>query len=386
MEYATSVLPSQTSSLRSAPAAFRPTHALIDLAALQHNLQQARCAAPQQRLMAVIKANAYGHGCLPVAQALERGGADALAVACIEEALPLRAAHIRLPIVLLEGFFHADELPLIAQQHLQIVLHSPQQLEILQHSRLPRPISLWLKFDSGMHRLGFSAGELQTAWQRLKAMPEKVAQIGLLTHLACADERDNAATAQQCQRFYQTIQGWRAQCSLANSAGILGWQVSHADWGRPGIMLYGASPFAHSIGTAEGLKPVMQLRSALISIKHYQAGDALGYGATWQCPQNMPVGIVAIGYGDGYPRHAPSGTPLWLNGQRVPLVGRVSMDMLAVDLRQQPQARVGDRVELWGEHIAVDEVARQANTIAYELLCHVTQRVGRVYINGSSQH
>jgi len=327
----------------------------------------------------VVKANAYGHGCVEVAQALAQAGVDALAVACIEEALKLRAAGIVLPLVLLEGFFQADELPLVAQQHLQLVLHTPQQVEVLLRSKLSRPVSVWLKLDTGMHRLGFTPSELQEAWQHLKVVPEKVAQLRLMTHLACADEHDNAATLQQCQRFYQATQGLQAECSIANSAGILGWQQTHADWGRPGIMLYGASPFGNSLGTEEGLQPVMHLRSALISVKHYQAGDALGYGATWRCPENMPVGIVAIGYGDGYPRHVPSGTPVWVNGGVVPLIGRVSMDMLAVDLRSQPQAHIGDPVELWGKHVAVNEVAKHAGTIAYELLSQITQRVPRVY-------
>lgn len=357
----------------------RPTQAHIDLKALQHNLQQARRAAPQQKIMAVVKANAYGHGCLEVAHTLAQAGADALAVACIEEALTLRAAGISLPIVLLEGFFHADELPLIAQQQLQIVLHNLQQVDRVLRHPLPNPVSVWLKMDSGMHRLGLTAGELQTAWQRL-TVAENIAQVRLMTHLGCADQRDNAATTQQCQAFYQATQGWQAECSLANSAGILGWRQTQAAWGRPGIMLYGASPFVDSLGAAEGLKPVMHLRSALISVKHYQAGEAIGYGATWRCPENMPVGIVAIGYGDGYPRHAPSGTPVWLNGQRVPLVGRVSMDMLAVDLRATPQAQIGDAVELWGAQVAVDEVAQYAGTIAYELLAQVTQRVTRFFI------
>ncbi len=378
MEYATSVTNDFTPALTFKHYQSRPAQALIDLSALRHNLQRARQAAPTQRIMAVIKANAYGHGSITVAHCLAHAGVDALAVACIEEALELRAAGIALPIVLLEGFFHPDELLLIAQQHLQIVLHSPQQIDALMRTKVPRPLSVWLKLDSGMHRLGLFLDELHSSWQRLKAVPEKVSHIRLMTHLACADERNNNYTEQQCQAFYRRLNNLEAECSIANSAGILGWQCSHAAWGRPGIMLYGASPFCNTQGFEENLKPVMHLRSALISIKHYQVGDSIGYGAAWRCPESMPVGIVAIGYGDGYPRHAPTGTPVWLNGQRVPLIGRVSMDMLAVDLRPLTHAQVGDPVELWGAGVAIDEVARLAGTITYELLTQISPRVPRI--------
>ncbi len=360
---------------------FRPAHALIDLSALRHNLRVVRRRAPQQRIMAVVKANAYGHGSLEVAQCLERAGVDALAVACLEEALSLREAGIQCPIVLLEGFFHPDELPLIAQQALHVVLHTPQQVDAVLNCYISQPLSVWLKLDTGMHRLGLSAEEFHRAWQHLQACPENVQQIRLMTHLACADERDNGFTQQQCQLFYQWVKPFNLECSIANSAGVLAWPISHADWVRPGIMLYGSSPFNDTLGAQEHLKPVMQLRSALISIKSYSAGEGLGYGATWRCPEDMPVGMVAMGYADGYPRHAPSGTPVAVNGQIVPLIGRVSMDMLAVDLRQQPQAQIGDVVELWGGTVPVDTVARQAQTIAYELLSQVTQRVPRYVVD-----
>lgn len=355
----------------------RPTRAIIDTSALRANLQRVRTAAPSQRVMAVIKANGYGHGAIKVANALQ-AGVDAFAVCCLEEALQLREAGITQPIILLEGFFHPDELPLIANQNLSIVLHTPTQFEYLIKASLEKPIEVWLKVDTGMHRLGLAPNEVAPLYKHLEQCPHVTQPIRLMSHLACADNRQDPTTEQQTQRFRELTQTLATETSLANSAGILGWPQTHGDWVRPGIMLYGVSPFPESIGKEEGLQPVMQLQSVLISIKRCRKGDAIGYGATWSCPQSMLVGVVAIGYADGYPRHAPSGTPVLVNGRRVPLIGRVSMDMLAVDLRTQPNARLGDPVTLWGKNLPVEEIASLAGTIPYELLCNVSPRVESV--------
>ncbi|NJO17149.1 MAG: alanine racemase [Thioploca sp.] len=352
----------------------RPTCAIIDTTALRANLQRVSACAPTQRIMAVIKANAYGHGAIPIAKVLEPQ-VDAFAVACIEEALPLREAGITVPIVLLEGFFHADELPLVAAHQLQIVVHNATQLEHLLRSRLAKPIQVWLKVDTGMHRLGFAPYEIEAIYGRLQQCSQVSPPIRLLSHLACADDRQDQTTSVQTQRFMTLVNALKVEASFANSAGILAWPQTHVDWVRPGIMLYGVSPFTDTTATVEGLQPVMQLQSVLTSVKYCQIGECVGYGRTWRCPENMPIGVVAIGYADGYPRHVPSGTPVLVNGKRVPLIGRVSMDMITVDLRTQPHAQVGDPVILWGNDLPIEEIAHLAGTIAYELLCNVSKRI-----------
>lgn len=363
----------------------RPTRAIIDTAALRNNLQQVKASAPEQRIMAVIKANAYGHGAIEVAKVLETG-VDAFAVSCLEEALQLREAGITLPLVLLEGFFHPDELPVIVEKDLQIIVHSPTQFEHLLRVSLTKPVTVWLKVDTGMHRLGFAPNEIESIYKLLKQCSQVASPIRLMSHLACADVRDDPTTDQQTQMLMALASKLNLEASLANSAGILGWPDTHADWVRPGIMLYGASPFVDNVGKAEGLQPVMQLQSALISVRRVRQGDAIGYGASWRCPQTMPVGVVAIGYADGYPRHAPSGTPVLVNARRVPLIGRVSMDMISVDLRSQPNARAGDPVLLWGKNLPIEEIAGLAGTIAYELLCNVSNRADtKQIINNSSK-
>jgi alanine racemase len=355
----------------------RPTQAIIDLSALHYNLQRVRACATQQRIIAVIKANGYGHGAIRIANALS-SKVEAFAVCCLEEALELRSAGIQLPILLLEGFYQAEELPLIVEQELQVVIHTLTQVTHLLKASLEHPISVWLKVDTGMHRLGFTPLEIGETWKRFMQCAHIAKPIRLMSHLSCADDRNSHRTSEQIQRFKAIIKGMDTETSLANSAGILGWPQTHYDWVRPGIMLYGVSPFIESVAKTENLQAVMQLQSVLISVKQHRQGDAIGYGATWRCPQAMPIGVVAIGYADGYPRHAPAGTPVLVNGRRVPLIGRVSMDMITVDLRSQPNARIGDPVILWGRNLPVEEVATHAGTISYELLCHVSPRVKRV--------
>ncbi len=356
------------------------THALIDLSALRHNLRQAQEAAPNSHVLAVIKANGYGHGLLRVANAL--ADAAALAVARIDEGIALRQAGEQRPIVILEGFYDQQGLLDSTAHKLDPVIHEPGQIAILEQQRIPSPISCWMKIDTGMHRLGLPPELAADSFRRLAACESVEGVPRLISHLANADAPDDPTTDRQIELFQSICQQVGVEASLANSAGTIGWSSSHFEWIRPGIMLYGASPFSDRVGTDDGLKPVMTLRSMLIAVNQCKRGDAIGYGGTWICPEDMSVGVIAIGYGDGYPRHASTGTPVLLNGQRVPLVGRVSMDMITVDLRSQPQAVVGDRVTLWGEGLPADEIARAAGTIPYQLFCGVTTRVDFVESEG----
>ena len=358
----------------------RSTRAIIDLAALQHNLQIAQQSAANAKVMAVIKANAYGHGLVPIANAL--ANADAFAVATLDEAIQLRRAGIRKPITLLEGFTQQDELSVIAEQQLDVVIHHALQVTLLERHR-GHAIAIWLKIDTGMHRLGFNPLEIAACYERLRQMQSVQQPIRWFTHLANADNRADQYTVNQLTLFQSTIQaamkGVSVITSVANSAGILAWPDSHGDWVRPGIMLYGVSPFVDSTATSHKLKPVMTLHSALLAVNQRRKGDRIGYSGSYVCPDDMSVGVVAIGYGDGYPRHAKAGTPVLVNGQRVPLIGRVSMDMIMVDLRSQPQANIGDPVILWGQGLAIEEIAQYADTISYQLLCAVTTRVPLEY-------
>ena len=324
-------------------------------------------------MAAAVKADGYGHGLVRVARALN--DADAFAVAAVEEAQALRRAGIQQRILLLEGVFEAAELPRCARHHLNIAIHHPEQVRMLELSRLEAPLRVWLKIDTGMHRLGLEPDAAPAIFRRLMDCPAVAPAIGLMSHLARADERDCAATGEQVRVFEQVVAALPGPRSLANSAGILGWPDTHFDWVRPGIMLYGASPFVDSLAADEDLRPVMTLQTRLISIKRLRRGDPVGYGGTWTCPEDMDVGVAAVGYGDGYPRHAPSGTPLLVNGREAALIGRVSMDMITVDLRQHPEAKIGDPVVLWGEGLPVERIARAADTISYTLMCGITPRV-----------
>lgn len=352
----------------------RPARALIDLDALRHNYLLARELAGS-RALAVIKADAYGHGAVRCAQALA-AVADGFAVACIEEALELRAAGITAPILLLEGFFEADELALIELHDLWCVLHSPWQVAAVEQASIRRPLSFWLKLDSGMHRVGLHPAEYPDAFARLAASG-KAAQITCMSHFARADELDCARTAEQLATFKAATAGLEAPVSLCNSPAVLGWPQAGGDWARPGIMLYGASPFEQSLEAAARLRPVMTLQSQVIAVRELPAGEPLGYGGSFITERPSRIGVVAMGYADGYPRHAPSGTPLAVDGQLTALVGRVSMDMLMVDLTDLPQAGLGSQVELWGNQISISELARLCGTIPYQLLCNL-KRVPRV--------
>jgi alanine racemase len=361
----------------------RPLRALVDAEALRHNLRQVRTAAPGRGVIAVIKADGYGHGLLRVAHALAE--AEAFGVACLDEALRLRGHGVRKPLLLLEGFFEPAEIEPIVQHGLDVVLHHPWQVEALESARVAGPVRVWVKLDTGMHRLGFPAEQAPALWQRLTASGNVAAPVRFMTHLARADEREDPATRLQLERLRVGLAGLPVEVSVANSAGVLAWPESHGDWVRPGIMLYGVSPFPGRVGVDEGLRPVMTLETRLISVNRCPPGAAVGYGGGWVCPEEMPVGVAAVGYGDGYPRHVPTGTPVLVNGRRVPLIGRVSMDMVTLDLRPMPQARPGDRVVLWGEGLPAEDVAKAAGTIAYQLLSGLTTRVPRVTVGETGE-
>jgi alanine racemase len=356
----------------------RPACALVDTGALKHNLQEVRRHAPQARTMAIVKANAYGHGLAWAARVLN-DVTDAFGVSSIEEALKLREAGITRPICLLEGFFTADEMPVIAKHRLAPVIHHEKQLQALIEAPPSLQLSVWLKIDTGMHRLGFAPAAVPDALKKLRSC-SAVSEIRVMSHFARADMAADSETKTQIENFKSLTGNLGLESSLANSAGILAWPQSHLDWVRPGIMLYGISPMEQPSVIKNDLKPVMTLQTALIAVHPRRKGEAIGYGGDWRCPQDMLVGVAAIGYGDGYPRHARAGTPVLVNGQRVPLFGRVSMDMITLDLRTQPRASEGDSVVLWGPDLPVEEIAHCASTISYELLCHVTERVPRVAV------
>ncbi|MCH8499175.1 MAG: alanine racemase [Marinobacter sp.] len=359
----------------------RPTRALIDLPSLRHNYQQARNLAPNALSMAVVKADGYGHGLVTVARALA-DLAPRFAVACREEADTLRAAGLNQPVVLLEGVHAAADYGVCRAQGYIPFVHHQSQLDWLAAIADQRPLRVWVKVNTGMNRLGFAPDEVAAVVARLTALGNVTVE-GLATHFAQADAPDLVPTQRQVAVMNRLV----AECpglglSLSNSAGHLAGLTLVEQWTRPGIMLYGSTPLLHRTAEQLGLQPAMTLESALISVRALAPGDEVGYGATWRATHAGRMGVVAIGYGDGYPRHAPSGTPVWVRGTRAPLIGRVSMDMLAVDLSHLPQAEVGDRVELWGANVSVDEVAGLAGTIGYELLTGLTPRVPRVITRG----
>jgi alanine racemase len=351
-------------------------HAMLDMAALAHNLAFLRERAPRSKIMAVIKANAYGHGAIAVARALS--AADAFAVARVDEGVALREAGVSQRIAVLQGFICGEELELHSRYDLEPVIHSEAQVERLEAAVLARPVAVWLKLDSGMHRLGMCDQAFARCHLRLLRCQSVRQPPFLITHLANADLLADSSTLRQLDLFKEQAANLPGERSIANSAGLLAWENALAEWVRPGIALYGVSPFPHSTGEDAGLKPVMTLRTRLIAVKPLKTGDAVGYGGDWVCREPTRMGVAAIGYGDGYPRHARSGTPVLVRGLRVPLIGRVSMDMITLDLGRCPEAEVGDEVILWGAGLPVEEIAGHADTIPYVLLCNVTPRVKRI--------
>jgi alanine racemase len=351
----------------------RPIQASISLAALRHNYGVARQQAPRSKVLAVVKANAYGHGIERVGRAL--ANADGFATLELDGAVRLRDRGITRPILLLEGFFDASELPVIASESLAVALHHEEQLRILETTRPEKPLDVYFKINTGMNRLGFPAATARASLERLQA--SGIARsITLMTHFATADGPEGIDEAMQ--RFDAATQGINLPRSLANSAAIFSHPASHADQVRLGIALYGATPFSNRTAESLGLQPAMTLSSRLIAIQDLMPGDSVGYGGDFRCIAPMRMGIVACGYADGYPRHAKTGTPVLVEGVLTSLAGRVSMDMITVDLGPVPQARLGSPVVLWGEGLPIDEVAMFAGTVGYELMCAVAPRVAVV--------
>lgn len=357
----------------------RPLVATVDLAALRHNYQLAKQCAPGRKAFAVVKANAYGHGAPEAVQCL-RDLADGFAVASLEEAEQVRTVDADVRLLLLEGCFEPAEYRAAAELGLDVAIQGEAQVDALLDAKIERPLNVWLKLDSGMHRLGFTVDALRLNHARLSGAAQ-VAEINLMSHFACADERGHPLNDFQLEQFNSLLDLGFVHRSFANSAAVLTLSAAHMDWLRPGIMLYGASPFAELSAETLGLKPVMTLTAAIIAIRDVPVGECVGYGAGWVAQRPSRIATISCGYADGYPRTAPPGTRVIIRGQRVPLAGRVSMDMLTVDITDLPQAELGDAVELWGAKAPIDELAQACGTIGYELLTKVTQRVPRRYIN-----
>lgn len=354
----------------------RPVTATINLAALQHNFAVAKSFAGNSGIVAVIKANAYGHGVVEVARAL--ADADMYALASLEEAVQLREADIIKPMLLLGGFHDPQDLPEIVARSLEIVIHSQEQLEVFLDSPLATPLRVWLKVDTGMHRLGLATSSVPEAMARLQSSGN-VSGICLMAHFATADDPQSQFARIQLEQFELCSRDLIVDTSLCNSAALINLPGARKQWVRPGIMLYGGNPFNCEHPVTKQLKPVMTLASRLVAIRRVSKGESVGYGQRFIAQRDSLIGTVAVGYGDGYPRHAPNGTPVLICGKYAPLAGTVSMDLIGVDLTEIPEARVGDRAILWGEGLSVDTIAVNAGTISYELLTGVSKRVPRQY-------
>ena len=360
----------------------------IDCGALRHNFARVRSLAPRSRVLAVVKGDGYGHGAVCVARTLD--GADGFAVARLNEALELRDAGVEQRVLLLSGVFDSASLTAAAKARIELVVHDEEQVALIERARVERRLGVWMKLDTGMRRLGFEPDQAVAVVKRLQAC-DAVGEVPVvMTHFACADDTDDGTTAEQTMRFEAATDalldaGLRVERSLANSAGVIAWPAAHADWVRPGIMLYGATPMLGRNADQDGLRPAMTLETQLIAVRPARKGDCVGYGATYECRHDTIIGTAAIGYADGYPRHAPNGTPVLVNGQRGELAGRVSMDMIGIDLGADSTAKAGDPVTLWGEGLPVEEVARTAGTIAYDLTCSVMPRVHRTVVDEEPQ-
>lgn len=353
----------------------RTTVATIHLGALRHNLARIKALAAPAKVMAVVKADAYGHGLERVARALD-ADAEAFAVAALGDGLRLRAAGHQQRIVVLSGPDHASDIAEMQRLRLDVAIHHDTQLPWLAQASAARgPLRVWLKVDTGMHRLGFSPQRVAAVHAQVAALPGIAPEIGLLTHFSDSEVFDGLQTPAQIARFIEATHQLPGPRSLANSAAVLGWPAARADWVRSGGLLYGLSVVEGRSGAELGFRPAMTLSTRLVAVNQVKAGERIGYNGSWTCPEDMPVGVAAIGYGDGYPRSAASGTPVLVGDQRVPLIGRVSMDLITLDLRHAPTAKVGDRVTLWGPELPVETVAAHAGTISYDLTCGMTRRV-----------
>jgi len=356
--------------------------ASIDLSALKHNLSRIKELAPTSRVMSVVKANAYGHGYAQVVQALI--DSDAFAVARLSEGIRLRELGIKQPIVILEGVMSSDALQLTADYSLSLVFHNLTQIELVNSIQLNTPLKFcWLMVETGMHRLGLAVDKIGEAMQLLSASSNLTDKPGLMSHFASAELTNDPRNQKQLELLKQCADKYNTPISMANSAAIISISDSHGDWIRPGLMLYGVSPFDNRTASDLGLKPVMQLKSVVIAVQELQTGDQVGYGGDWTASQYTRVGIVSIGYGDGYNRQLSDVGSVIIGHKSVPVLGRVSMDMIAIDLTDISGSSLGDEVCLWGnDMLAVEDVAQQAGTIPYELLCQISERVVREYHHG----
>ncbi|WP_298441377.1 alanine racemase [uncultured Ferrimonas sp.] len=352
--------------------------AQISRSALNHNVARLQQVAPHSKIMAVLKANAYGHGLVQMAQWLK--GIDGFGLARIEEALALRDSGINARMVLLEGVFSEADLEQAASHQLDVVIHDAEQVALLCQAQLSQPLRIWLKIDTGMHRLGVQPDEFAALYQQLTESTNVQQPLNLMTHFAVADELENPQTVKQIQCFNRLTAQLPGERTLCNSAGALSWPAAHGDWIRPGLALFGGNPMVGGRAAGQQLQPVMTMRSKVLAVRDLAAGEPVGYGQSWRSNNATRIAVVAMGYGDGYPRHAVSGTPVLINGQRYPLAGRVSMDMITVDVGSA-KVQVGDDVVLWGQGLGVEEIAECASTIAYELLCSTTARVAYEYID-----
>ena len=361
----------------------RKVRADIDLDAIRQNYRLAQQQS-DAKAVAIVKADAYGHGAVQVARALAQD-AKAFGVACIEEAIELRIAGINgQPVILLEGFFDAEELPVISRENFWPAVHSFWQLEALENAALEQSFSVLVKIDTGMHRLGFQPEDVPAVIDRLQALPF-IDDVILMTHFARADEMDRSATLLQLERYEQARAGRDVKACLSNSAAVMEFPEAHHEWMRPGIMLYGVSPFPEEVRLSSQLRRAMTLSTEIMAIREIQPGETVGYSATYTAERPTRIGTIAMGYGDGYPRQAKNGTPVFVCGKRAPVAGRVSMDMMTIDLTDVPEAKVGDRVELFGNNLPVEEVAAWANTISYIMMTGLMPRVPRHYSGGDAE-
>jgi alanine racemase len=353
----------------------RPTVAIIDRQALRSNLALANSLAPNSKTMPMVKANAYGHGALEVCRTL------------VDEALSLRSTGVAKPILLLEGTFSADEVAVAADHNFWLMVENEPQKQAILTSTAEKKVTVWLGIDTGMHRLGFQPEDIDQHYQQLRASDKVAETIVLASHFACADDLQSMMTPEQIECFNRCVTKGdissdnNVQFSLANSAAILGWPESYSHWHRPGYMIYGNSPFSMAQNNADQLIPVMTFQSAIISLRQVKTGESVGYTRNWTAQRLSTIATVTVGYGDGYPRQAPNGTPVLINGFRCPIVGRVSMDMITVDVSELSSVAIGDKVILWGTDLLVSEVADYCDTTGYELLTRMPSRVPRKYIN-----
>lgn len=352
--------------------------ATVDLSALRHNFAQVKALAPSSKIIAMVKSNAYGHGLVEVAKTLTE--ANAFGVARLSEALLLRESYVTQDIVLMPGFLTAEQLPVVSVNNLQIVVHNDKQVQMLEQAELSNPIAVWLKIDTGMGRLGYKPQEAEQSYKRLLACPN-VAQVRFMTHFATVDELENPHNQYQLEQLALAMEMYQGEWSAAKSAAVVGFKETYHQWVRPGLMLYGVYPVndGQTISEPE-LMPVMTLSAPVIAIRDLKAGDIVGYGGDYVCPHDMKIAVVGVGYGDGYPRHTAQGCPVLIKGKKYPRIGRVCMDMMMVDLQGNEHIREGDTAVLWGKNLPIEDIAKEADTIAYELMCSVTKRVKFEYV------